>query len=229
MPKLSIIVPTLDEGPVLDSFFSELFAIKEAKSAQIIVVDGGSSDNTRDIVIEWKKKWKNIELAGSPPGKGVALRIGFGLAKAQKIIFIDADLQYPVSEIPKVAHALSTADLVLTRRKSAPLNHRRVLSLAFSNVFGKSLLHLPASDPQSGLKGIRSSLLKKITLSSRGWELDAELIKKAAESGAKIKELPIVFSSRRAGRSKTGIVGTSANLFAGSMKLFAERMRPRAG
>lgn len=228
-PNYTLIVPVLDEGAALDAFFSRLFKISEVKSAQVIIADGGSVDNTRDIVFSWQKKRKNLEWVECPKGKGIALRIGFGKATGKSIIFIDADLQYPPEEIRKVIKALKSCDLVVTKRKTAPLDHRRILSLGFSRVIGKGMLNLPASDPQSGLKGIRAGLLSRLTLSSRNWELDAELIRKAQAAGAKIKEVEIEFLPRIAGKSKTGLVSTSANLFAGSMGLFFERNMPKAG
>jgi len=183
------------------------------------VVDGGSADNTRDEVLNLAKTHKNIELLDAPNGKGIALRLGFSKAKASGIIFLDADLQYLPEDIPKIAKALKLADLVVTKRETSEFSTRRFLSLGFSQIIGKGLLSLPASDPQSGLKGIKKRLLANLTLSSRQWELDAELIKKAQAAGAKIKELEIEFRPRTAGKTKTGVLGTSSNLLAGSIKL----------
>jgi glycosyltransferase involved in cell wall biosynthesis len=220
---LSIVVPTLDEGLTIGKFIRKLLSMKECGRAQIIVVDGGSGDNTRDEVLAISKRAKNVEFAEAPPGKAMGLRIGFSKAKGKNIIFIDADFQYSPDDIPKITRALKSADLVVTKRITNGFSHRRLLSLGFSQIIGKGLLNLPASDPQSGLKGIRSSLLKRIALASRHWEMDAELISKAQAAGAKIKEIEIGFHPRLAGRTKTGVAGTSANLLAGALSVAAGR------
>ncbi len=226
-PKLSIIVPTLDEGEVIGEFLRQLLLLQAAKSAEILIIDGGSTDNTRDTVQAWAAKKKNIKWFEAPGGKGIAIRRGFFESKGKNIIFIDADLQYSPKDIPNVLKALSSSDLVVTKRKSAPLDHRRLLSLGFAKVIGKGLLSLPASDPQSGLKGVRSSLLPKLSLASKNWELDAELIKKAERAGAKIVEIEIEFHPRSGGKSKTGALSTSANLLSGSLKLAFQK--PKRG
>lgn len=222
-PPLSIIVPTLDEGEVIGEFLRRLFRLPLAKTAQILIVDGGSSDSTRDVVQHWQKQKKNIEWLEAAAGKGAALRMGFGKAKAKDIIFIDADLQYPPEEIPKVARALSRYSLVCTRRLTNGYGHRRLLSLGFSHIIGKGLLSLPVSDPQSGLKGVKKSLLSRISLTSRHFELDAELISKGQAAGAKIKEIEIDFHPRTAGKTKTGLISTTANLLAGGIKLASSK------
>jgi dolichol-phosphate mannosyltransferase len=228
-PKLTIIIPTLDEGQNIRELFRRLFRISGVKGAQIIIADSGSTDSTCDEVEKAMRLHKNVELLHAPEGKGIALRLAFGRAKSEKIIFLDGDLQYPPEEIPKILSKLRSFDLVCTKRLHASWSHRRMLSLGFSQVVGKGMLFLPVSDPQSGMKGVRKSLLSKLTLHSRNWELDAELIKKAQAMGAKICEVEIEFHPRKAGKTKTGLVGTTVNLFHGAVSLAVSAGKGKSG
>jgi hypothetical protein len=96
------------------------------------------------------------------------------------------------------------------------------------------MLHLGVSDPQSGMKAFRASLLPKLHLTERHWGLDVQLIKQAQAAGARIKEVDIRFVPRETGRSKTGFVSTSLDLLQTAFRASGQKggkssARPKAG
>ena len=74
------------------------------------------------------------------------------------------------------------------------------------------MLQIGVSDPQSGMKAMRASLLPSLHLTERHWGLDVQLIKQAQAAGARVAEVDIRFGPRTEGKSKTGFVSTSLDL-----------------
>jgi len=215
--KYSILLPTLNEGDALAPLLERLLALPFCKESEILILDSGSWDNTRDTYTHFSQNHKNIKWVGAPHGKSAALRVGFAKAKGELIFFMDSDLQYMPEELTALKNAIDAgADVVCTKRQVVSANGhvRRALSLFFSQLVGKKLLNLPVSDPQSGMKAIRASLLKKMKLSAKYWDLDLQLIMQAGALGAKIAEVPITFESREGGQAKADIFFTGGNLLA---------------
>jgi glycosyltransferase involved in cell wall biosynthesis len=213
-PQFSILLPTLNEGHSLPSLLAAIQRLPLAKRAEILIIDGGSTDHTRDAFMQASSKWSNLHWVEAPPGKALALRIGFSRARAPFIAFMDADGQYAPQSLASVCRALqSGADLVVTHRRVKFTDHlRRSLSLGYAHVIGRGLLQLRVHDPQSGLKAVRADLLSRLHFTARHWDLDSQLISQAQHAHARIKEIEIEFHPRYGGRTKTDVVGTSTNL-----------------
>lgn len=217
--KWSILLPTLDEAESLPSVIQKIYALGLGKDAEVIIIDGGSTDGTHDAFLSASRRYPRLQWLDAPKGKGLALKIGFAKAKGKHFAFMDADMQYMPADLKRAMNAIERgADIVVTKRKvHGGSAIRRMLSLSYSNVFGKCMLGLPVQDPQSGMKAIRGELLKGLKLSSKEWALDSEIILQAARKGAKIKEIEIDFYPRMRGRTKTSVFGTGSDLVAGAV------------
>ncbi len=216
----TIVVPVLNEGPILGRFLERLYMLSSISRCEVLIVDGGSSDHTRDAFIEASRIHPRLFLLESPPGKGLGLRRAFMRAKGKFIAFMDGDLQYSPADLPKLMHRIEKgAELVVTRRKVAWADYspRRLTSRAFVH-FSRGLLGLPVSDPQSGMKALRASLLPRIHLSAKDWGLDVQLIRSAHACGAQIEEVEIDFYPRPAGKTKTGLFSTSLDLLSTALE-----------
>ena len=202
-PKVSIIIPTLNEEKGIKNTIQEIPDDIKAYS-EIIVVDGLSEDNTTleaekanaKIVIEKKK------------GKGTAMRSGVESARGEYLIFMDGDGTYPSEAIPKFLELLEEYDLVignivplLKEVKSKRIEQfyvyfsTKLTNLLFS-IFGISL-----EDPLDGMRAIRKADFEKLALTSDGFEIEAEMNIKAVNQDFKITQVPIKYLKRK-GKSK---------------------------
>ena len=211
----TIIIPVFNEADSLERLLNRLYELPLSSRAEILVVDGGSTDHTRDVLIEVSNGRPNLHLIEAPRGKGLAIRIGISRAKGRYIAYMDGDMQYLPEDLPKLTRAIERGnDLVVSRRRLVwpDDSARRLCSKVFSGVVSQQMLQLGVSDPQSGMKAFRADLLPKLRLTERHWGLDVQLIQQARANGARIHEVDIRFVPRSDGASKTGFVSTSLDL-----------------
>ena len=211
----TIIIPVLDEAGSLERLLDRLYDLPLAARAEVLVVDGGSTDHTRDVFLECARAYPRLYLIEAPRGKGLAISLALSRAKGRFIAYMDGDLQYLPEDLPKLARRLEGgADLVVSRRKLVWNGNlaRRIASRIFADGVAGHVLHLGVSDPQSGMKALRASLLPRLRLTERHWGLDVQLIRQAQEAGVRIAEVDISFVPREKGQTKTGFVSTSLDL-----------------
>lgn len=221
--SLSVIIPSLNEergiGAVLKS-------IPEYVD-QIIVVDGGSIDQTENIVSQYKKVRLIIERRR---GYGLAYKVGFKHAQGDIIVTADADGTYPLSALPSLLDELIEKNLDFISSSRFPLRH--IESMKFINFFGNVIItmlldilfHQKITDGLSGMWLFRRSCLDKITLTSDTWNLSPEIkIEAATHPSLRFAEYPIVYAERM-GETKLlpWRVGLENILF-----LFRKRLRRR--
>jgi hypothetical protein len=193
-PIATIIIPAYNEEDGLRSVLEKLDAVID-EGYEVIVVDDGSVDSTRSVAESFPYR---VISHATNQGKGAAMRSGVRAARADRVIFIDADDTYPVEAIPLVADKLHWADLVLGARDRGrghipPLNR-------FGNWLIASLLNLlygfKAADPLTGLYGLDKSTFERMHLRSPGFAVEAEIALKAARMGLTVDQLPIAYQER---------------------------------
>ena len=169
-------------------------------SYEVIVVDDGSVDSTREVAESFPC---HVVSHAANRGKGAAMRTGVSIARADRIVFIDADDSYPAEAVPHVAEKLYWADLVLASRDFGR-GHIPALN-RFGNWLIATLLKVlygfKAADPLTGLYGLRKSAFERMGVRSPGFAVEAEISLKAARMGLRVDEMPIAYQERR-GESK---------------------------
>jgi glycosyltransferase involved in cell wall biosynthesis len=202
-PKVSIIIPTLNEEKGIKDTIQEIPAYIKAYS-EIIVVDGLSDDNTTS---EAEKASAKI-LIEKKKGKGTAMRSGVDYARGEFLIFMDGDGTYPSEAIPTFIDLLEEYDLVIGNIIPflKELKGKRVeqLYVYFSTKLTNllfSIFGIALEDPLDGMRAIRKADFEKLNLESDGFEIEAEMNIKAFNHDFKIAEVPIKYL-RRKGKSK---------------------------
>ncbi|MFH1741644.1 MAG: dolichyl-phosphate beta-glucosyltransferase [bacterium] len=209
--ELTVIVPAYNEARRLDNTIRDYSSFYADRDAEILVIVNGSTDNTGKIARELETSLPNVRVWETPDklGKGGAIYQGFHLAKGDVIAFTDADDSTVPAQLDRVVEAVrSGADVALGSRWlhesvqeiRQPLS-RRIASRTF-NLIVRLLFGMPFRDTQCGGKAFRSTVLEPILdrAMSSGWAFDVELIWILQHYGARIVEVPIVWSDNSGSR-----------------------------
>lgn len=199
-----VIVPVLNEAANLDELLRRLRALPVV--VHPIFVDNGSTDRTLEIL----RGESDVELIehGENLGYGASLRDGLLASRRDRVVIIDADLEYPPEEIPVVLEALEHAEVVYASRflgRGASdvgmprfrIIGNRVVSGIFNRLYGQRV-----TDLYTGFKGLRRSAFEGLRLERTGFEHVVELAARLARRGARITEIPMHYRLRRSGDSK---------------------------
>lgn len=205
---VSVVIPVFNEEQTIGDIITRTKRTMEQMgvSYEVLVVDDGSGDRSAEISQEKEAR----VLKEKHQGKGYALRSGFKQANGELIVTLDSDGSHQPEEIPLVLRCIreGRADFVIgsrffnsnANRAKVPKVNRTGNKL-FNDLTG-FLTSVKISDSQSGFRAIRSSLIKKMKLGSRGYEVESEMLIKALKMGARVAETPISFDQRTIGVSK---------------------------
>ena len=208
-----IILPTYDEVGNVCSMISALMKLNPSLS--ILIVDDDSPDGTAKIVEEEQQRRKNLYLIKRKGKRGLAGAYieGFkwALKKQYNYIFqMDCDFSHGPEYIKDLLAMAQTHHLVIGSRYKENIRivnwpfYRFLLSYSAS-LYIRSALNIPIQDSTSGFKCLTRQALEALDLDniiSQGYIFQLELNYKLFLLGFKIKELPIIFSERKDGRSK---------------------------
>lgn len=212
--KLIIVIPTYNEKSNIGPLTEEVLRV--APAARILIVDDNSPDGTGDIADELAGKCDRIAVLHrvKKEGLGKAYIAGFKEAMrmgADLIIQMDADFSHNPKYIPQFLEEIKRQDLILGSRFMEREKHHPYVSKmsVWANRYARWILGLEISDCLGGFKCFRKEILGKINLDnfiSAGFVFQIEFIYRALKSGFGVKEIPINFYKRRAGRTKKSIM-----------------------
>lgn len=206
-PSISVFFPCYNDERTIVKLAEKAVSIlkKIASDWEIIVIDDGSQDRSREVLTNFAKKHKELKLIvhKKNQGYGGALKSGFRTAKKDLVFYTDGDGQYDVGELPLLV-SLMTKDVnfingIKMERQDA--RHR----IFFGNLhkfFNRWLFWLPVYDVDCDFRLIRRSLIQKLDLKSNSGSICVELIKKAQRSGAKFREVSVHHYERKYGSSQ---------------------------
>jgi dolichol-phosphate mannosyltransferase len=214
MPRTLVVTPTYNEKDNLVRFVD---AVRGAlPEADILVVDDGSPDGTGELADGLAAKDGHIRVLhrAGKQGLGTAYVQAFtrGLAEGYDRFFeMDADLSHDVRYLPDFVRALDEGyDVVIGSRNILGGGvegwglGRHFISKGGS-LYSRTILGLPVKDLTSGYKAFTRRALEAIALQevrSNGYSFQIEMTYRAVLHGMRVKEVPIVFVDRTAGRSK---------------------------
>jgi dolichol-phosphate mannosyltransferase len=207
--KLSIIVPVYNEEKTIEEILDRLVQEKmPGVEKEIIVVDDGSKDKTREKLLRIKNKNIKIIFHEKNQGKGGAVKTGIKNATGEYIIIQDADLEYHPRQINNLVKPIleGKAKVVYgTRLKRLPNLSKEERTFQFLlHYFGNRFLSLVTSilygqwitDMETCYKLFPKSAMDNVKLNARGFELEPEITSKLLKQGFKIKEVSITTNPR---------------------------------
>ena len=234
-PDLTVIVPVFDEEPAIEELHLRLRRTLDSMargleiSSEILAVNDGSRDGSLDILrrlAAGDRSLRIIELPGNR-GQHEAVLAGFAAARSPLLVTIDADLQNPPEEIPRIVEALLAGhDLVATRRtrREDPLSRRFASSLANFTSAALTRLHtsVPLHDIGCMLRGYRGELVAEMLRVAAAPGAPAPFIPAlAVRCARRVCEIDVEHARRSHGRSRygwTGLLGLQARLVATLIK-----------
>jgi glycosyltransferase involved in cell wall biosynthesis len=199
-PLLSVVMPAYNERTTIDEIVRRVLAVP--LRIELIVVDDGSTDGTRERLQEMQRELGfTLLLQPANAGKGAALRTGFAKVSGDIVVIQDADLEYCPEEYPALIELICTglADVVygsrfMGRHRVFLFTHyagNRALTL-LTNVLYNTML----TDMETCFKAMRVNVLRSMTLKSDGFGIEPELTAKIFKRGFRVYEIPITYSGR---------------------------------
>ena len=230
-PAYSIVIPAYNESLRLGETLGRVQADvdRQGWSAEIIVVNDGSSDNTADVVRSFAEHDGRLRLVENPGnrGKGYSVRNGMLHAVGELLFFTDADMSSPIEEAPKLLEAIAGgADVAVGSRwlRSETQTQRQPLyRQLFGRIFNLALrivLGLSYADTQCGFKIFtrRSAQVIFPLQKIDRWGFDPELLFLANRFGFKVAEIPIAWAHSE---------GSRIRYFRDGIRMFWEMLRIR--
>lgn len=236
-PHLSVIIPAYNEAERLPPKLRAAadFLSRQPWSAEIIVVENGSTDGTAaavESVAGEERRCAVKLLRGTGQGKGSAVRQGMLAAEGEYRLFSDADFAVPPEEIPKFLPPQTGDDVIAIGNRELPGSVRRGEPF-YRHIMGKvfnavvRLLVLPKiTDTQCGFKCFSRRAAETVFSRQQitGWGFDVELIVIAQKHKFSVAEIPVYWEN--GGGSKISPLKDAVGMF---QDVLAVRKNARAG
>jgi glycosyltransferase involved in cell wall biosynthesis len=199
-PLLSVVMPCYNERTTIEEIIRRVMAVP--LRIELIVIDDGSKDGTRDILNTLNDELKfKLVFQTRNGGKGAALRRGFQEVTGDLVVIQDADLEYSPEEFPQLIEFIceGRADVVygsrfLGRHRVFKFTHyagNRFLTFV-TNVLYNTML----TDMETCYKVMRTEVLRSLTLESNGFGIEPELTAKIFKRQYRVYEVPITYDGR---------------------------------
>jgi dolichol-phosphate mannosyltransferase len=205
-PYLSVVIPVLDEQESLEPLHRELDAALAGLpgGAEILFVDDGSRDASRDRMLELAGKDPRVRVLALDRNRGqsAALAAGFAAARGEVIATLDADLQNDPADIPRLLPGLERADVVNGVRVDRNDAWGRRVSSRVANSVRNWVTGESVTDVGCSLRVMRREFVARVR-PFRGMHRFLPTLLRM--EGARVIEQPVKHRGRRYGVSKYGV------------------------
>lgn len=200
---LSVIIPCFNECATIRQIVR---AVREGpiQSLEILVVDDGSTDGTREILQqEIEPTGIRVVLHEFNQGKGAALRTGFAFATGDIVVIQDADMEYSPNDFPFLIQPIldGKADVVYGSRFIGGQAHRVVyfwhmIGNRILTLLSNMLTNINLTDMETCYKAFRRDVIQSIRIEENRFGFEPEITAKVAHKGCRIYEVGISYSGR---------------------------------
>ncbi len=196
--KLSVIMPVYNERETISEILQRVREVDLSK--EIIVVDDGSTDGTREVLRGEEAKEETVVVYHDKnQGKGAAIRTALGRVTGEVVIFQDADLEYDPRDYGKLLQPILEGKSrvvygVRTLRGQDALRRwgNRFLTLVTNLLYGVRL-----QDMETCYKMVSKKVIDQFVIESNRFEIEPEITAKILKRGHRIYEVPIAYTPRR--------------------------------
>lgn len=215
--KVSVVIPVYNEVNTIEEIIQRVREV--ALEKEIIVVDDGSTDGTREKLQRLHEQGVRVFYHEKNQGKGAALKTGFRNCRGEIVITQDADLEYDPQEYHLLLEPIlkGAADVVYGSRLSGGKPQRvylfwhkcgnRLLTLLTNILYNNTL-----SDMETGYKVFHKKVLDSFIIKSKGFSVEPEITAKIFKRRWRVYEIPISYYGRtyQEGKKITWKQGISA-------------------
>jgi glycosyltransferase involved in cell wall biosynthesis len=199
--KLSVIVPVFDERNTVVEIVRRMRAVDLPVDLEIVVVDDGSTDGTRDVLRQLADSTVRVINHDVNRGKGAAIRSGLAQVTGDLVLVQDADLEYDPEDWPKLLNPILRGKARVVYGSRFTGERRNMLFLhwvgnRFLSLVTNVLYNTTLSDMETCYKLFDRALLDGITLRAQRFEFEPEVTAKILRRGIRIYEVPISYTGR---------------------------------
>jgi len=202
--KISVVIPAKNEAEGLSQILDSVRPYVQ----EILIIDGNSQDNTREIV---QLKGARL-LSDNGKGKGKAIRLGIKGVSGDIIVFMDADGSHEPRDIPKLVQPIinGRADMVIGSRIIGGSDEFYMKWDSFIRQTGNNLVSLiinyrwgvKLTDIQNGFRAIKTDVVRRLNLKADDFDIEEEMVMKCLKKGYRITEVKSHEYARGWGKSK---------------------------
>jgi glycosyltransferase involved in cell wall biosynthesis len=207
-PLLSVLMPVYNEAPTVERAVTAVLEAAPLNSGELIVVDDGSTDGTRELLRsrEWPAEVR-VLFHDRNQGKGAAVRTALGEARGEVSAIFDADLEYDPADLAVMLEPITAGDTNVCFGVRAFEGHT---SHSFLYVMGNRGVTLAANvlfnvyikDLMTCHKAVRTELFRSLPLRARGFDIEPEIAARLLQRGERIYEVPIRYRARASDEGK---------------------------
>jgi glycosyltransferase involved in cell wall biosynthesis len=202
-----VLIPVYNERATLEALLDRVLAVPVDK--EVIVVDDGSTDGTRDVLADLARRRPITALFHERNrGKGAAIRTALARARGEITIIQDGDLEYDPEDFPRVIAPIVRGESnvaygsrYMEHRNDLPFTHYK-LAVLLLTWLSNTLYGTRITDEATCYKAFRTSLLKDLPLRCERFEFCPEVTARVAKRGERIVEVPISYHFRTRAEGK---------------------------
>ncbi|HEX4210937.1 MAG TPA: glycosyltransferase [Candidatus Binataceae bacterium] len=218
---ISVVMPVMNERENIAVLLPRLKATlkREGLGYELLVVDGNSKDGSREVAEAFGAR----VMAERKRGYAGALTTGVAEACGDYILTLDADLSHDPCFINRMWEARTHGDIVIASRYArgghAYTGWMRKRLSNLLNWVMRRMLAMPIDDLSSGFRLYKRAVVQNLSLESRNFEIQEEILVKAYTNGFSVTEVPFVYFPRHSGKSHARVIRFGIDLARCAIKL----------